>query len=69
MRERRELNRSHLPESTYEAWLSEQSAPKTGTAHRNPSPDVYDTWVDERVRKRVAEESAGRKGRTSRAPT
>ncbi len=69
MRERRDLDRSHLPESTYDAWLSKQSAPKVGTVHRNPSPDVYDTWVDERVRRRVAEESAERKGHTSKART
>jgi len=49
MRERRDLDRKHLPASTYESWLTRQPAGHAGKAHRAPPRDAYDEWVAGRV--------------------
>jgi len=57
MRERPELEKKHLPPSTYETWLSEQKAAHPARPHRSPSPDAFDEWMAGRVRKRIKKRS------------
>jgi hypothetical protein len=54
MRESRVLEKKKLPGSVYETWLGEQHPEHTSTAHRSPPPDVYEAWVEEKVRRKTA---------------
>jgi hypothetical protein len=49
MRERRNLDKSHLPESVYEVWLHSQAAGREGKRHRAPAEDLYEAWIKKRV--------------------
>ena len=49
MRERRSLEKSHLPESVYEVWLHSQATVKEGKKHRAPAEDLYEAWIKNRV--------------------
>jgi hypothetical protein len=51
MREKRNLERRHLPESVYEVWLHSQTATKEGKRHRSPAEDLYEAWIKQRVSK------------------
>jgi len=60
MRERSDLDKKHLPTSTFEAWLSKQEVERTAKAHKNPSPDWYETWVRDRVEAKAGRTQARR---------
>jgi hypothetical protein len=49
MRERRDLEKKHLPASSYETWLQKQPAEHRGRAHRTPPHDAYEEWMAVRV--------------------
>jgi len=49
MRERRNLEKRHLPESVYEVWLHSQASGKEGKRHRTPAEDLYEAWIKKRV--------------------
>jgi hypothetical protein len=53
MRERRNLEKRHLPESVYEVWLHSQSAAQEGKRHRTPAEDLYEAWIKKRVSQTV----------------
>lgn len=54
MRENRVLDRTKLPGSVYEAWLGEQHPERPPKAHRSPPPDIYEAWVEAKVRQKVS---------------
>ncbi len=57
MRESKKIEKTHLPQSSYEAW-SEAQSPKAGEAkHKNPPEDLYEAWVRKRVAGKVQRET------------
>ncbi|HMD78778.1 MAG TPA: hypothetical protein VKF39_02220 [Nitrososphaerales archaeon] len=51
MREKRNLEKRHLPESVYEVWLHSQTAAKEEKRHMSPAEDLYEAWIKQRVSK------------------
>jgi hypothetical protein len=49
MRERRNLEKRQLPETTFEVWLNLQRPTIPTSRHRAPAQDVYEAWVKKRV--------------------
>lgn len=61
MRESKKIEKTHLPQSSYETW-SEAQSPKAGEVkHRNPPEDLYEAWVNKRVAGTVGRATAGAK--------
>jgi hypothetical protein len=53
MREKRSLDKEHLPSSDYELWLRSQHATSHERRHSAPNPDLYEAWIEARVSKRL----------------
>jgi hypothetical protein len=64
MRERRSLEKKHLPESVYEVWLHSQSSSKEGRKHKTPAQDLYEEWVKKRVDATLEGPVRGRRAKT-----
>jgi hypothetical protein len=54
VRENRNFEKKHLPGSVYEEWLSSQHTAPDHTRHKAPVPDVYEAWVEKRVREKAS---------------
>ena len=54
MKQKAVQDRPRLPESTYEAWLGQQTPQEHGKLHRKPVPDLFETWVEKKVKVRAA---------------
>ena len=54
LRESKTLEKKKLPGSVYELWLSEQHPGHVAKVHQTPPQDVYEAWVEEKVRRRIS---------------
>jgi hypothetical protein len=54
VRENRNFEKKHLPGSVYEEWLRSQHTAPEHTGHKAPLPDVYEVWVEKRVREKAS---------------
>ncbi|HXY56273.1 MAG TPA: hypothetical protein VEH01_01545 [Nitrososphaerales archaeon] len=54
MRESSRIEKSHLPRDSGEEWLEHQEPRNTGTKHRRAPENVYELWLEKRIKgKRV----------------
>lgn len=49
---RRSSQELQVVTSTYEAWLHSQHAAARRKAHRDPEPDLFEKWLEQRVEER-----------------
>jgi hypothetical protein len=53
MRESAKLDKTRLPDDTYEKWLgTNKERSKKTRGSETPAPDSYETWIDKRVETR-----------------
>jgi hypothetical protein len=63
MREKKTLDKKHLPSSVYEQWLKSQHPRSEPRGHKVPAPDVFEAWVEKRAEKKAVRGSrAARRG-------